>query len=488
MLFLLITINISAQEYLGMATGNYSGVDGVMLNPAGIVNYHQYLDVRIASAGLSVENNYLFIGAEEYRVRDLFRRKPILPTYTESYPALGYSVDLTGFDHYQNGKTKDLSLSARASGPGFIIINGEIAYGLTVNTRSMISFHDVPESVANLGYIGLGYVPQHNIDYQENKYSGAGMAWMEYGVTLAKILEDQHYNRISAGLTLKYLTGMTGFFIYGDNIDYNLLDRSTLDIQNMNAITGMSLPLDYANNSFPDPSGLFKGNGVSFDLGFTLLYKDKNYHRTDFQRLCQQHYNSYVYRLGISLLDVGFVRFKDNTMAHNYTDVDYLWQNINAYQYYNINHLMGDLSNRFYGNPNVTYSDDVITVFTPAAISVQGDYSFGKDFFLNGTWIHPLMFSRSMLRRPAQIAFVPRYERKEFEIAAPVSLYNYTYPRVGLSVRFYMLTIGTEKLGAFTGLTDFTGMDIYFSLKFSFDKGHCPGTSRRYSCESVRFK
>lgn len=491
-LFILIIMFLPAallgQERFGLTTGNYSGITGARLNPSSIVNYQQYLDIQLAAGGVFLENNYLYIGAQEYRARDVFSLSPQFPTYTEAHPDLGYSVELGAFNHYQNGGDKDLNLDVWAGGPGFLLVSGDYAYGLSINARTAVSLHKVPESVANFAYIGLGYVPQHNIEYYEDGFSAAGMAWMETAFSVAKIFEDRYYTRISGGITLKYLSGASGFYLYGNELDYNMLNRSDLDILNLNATTGMSLPLGYSDNSFPDAGSFFKGRGVAFDIGFTLLQKDKNYYRRDYDRLCQQHYTTYVYRLGISLLDVGFVSFTDNAMAHIYEDGSYYWPNINSYQYEDMNFLMSDLSDRFFRDPGATYNGDKVTVLTPAAISLQGDYSFENNLFLNGTWIHPVVIRQSAIRRPAQVALVPRYERKHFEVAMPLSLYQYKYPRVGLSIRAYALTIGTEKLGAFTGLTDFSGMDIYFSLKLSFDKGNCPGGGRKYGCDNVQFQ
>ena len=484
--FILFSENLSSQESLGLVNGNYSGVDGVWINPATMTNFHQYLDIRLAAFQLTVENDYLYIGANEYRARDVFSRTPVFPTYIEAYGSQEY--ELSGFNHYQNGQSKDVYLGSRIAGPGFMLTDGDYSYGFSVQARTAVSLHDVPESVANFGYIGLGYEPQHGIEYDETDFHAAGMAWMEYAVSLAKILEDRYYNRISAGMTMKYLSGATGFYLQGTNMQYNMLDRSNLDILDMNAEVGMSIPMNYSNNSFPDGNGIFKGRGVSFDIGFTLLHKDKNYHRRNYRRLCQQHYDSYVYRLGISLLDIGFVRFNENTIVHEYSGVDYLWENINTYQYENISFLMTDLSNRFFRSPNETYKQDRMVIYTPAAISVQGDYSFDSDIYLGGVWIHPLRMGKGGIRRPAQLAIVPRYEKRYFEVAMPFSMYDYEKPRLGLSVRFYAVTIGTEKLGAYTGLFDFTGMDFYFSVKWSFEKGNCPGKGRKYGCDNVSFK
>ena len=71
------------------------------------------------------------------------------------------------------------------------------------------------------------------------------------------------------------------------------------------------------------------------------------------------------------------------------------------------------------------------------------------------------------------MAIIPRYETKYFELSVPISLYDYNYPRVGIAARFYFITIGTERLGTYLGLSDMNGMDIYASIKIGINKGSC---------------
>jgi hypothetical protein len=81
------------------------------------------------------------------------------------------------------------------------------------------------------------------------------------------------------------------------------------------------------------------------------------------------------------------------------------------------------------------------------------------------------------LYRPAQLSVTPRYETQYFEVNLPVSLYDFRYPRMGVAARIWFLTLGTDNLLGFLNLTDFTGFDLYVSVKFNFLKGKCRRTS-----------
>ncbi|PLX10907.1 MAG: hypothetical protein C0598_09510, partial [Marinilabiliales bacterium] len=100
-------------------------------------------------------------------------------------------------------------------------------------------------------------------------------------------------------------------------------------------------------------------------------------------------------------------------------------------------------------------------------------YHYKEKIFLGAYWIHPIRFNGHTMRRPAQLAIIPRYETKHLEFSLPISLYEYQYPRIGAALRISFLTIGTERLGTWIGAGNLDGMDIYFSLKFGLEKGKC---------------
>ena len=121
----------------------------------------------------------------------------------------------------------------------------------------------------------------------------------------------------------------------------------------------------------------------------------------------------------------------------------------------------------------LSLKSNTIKIGLPTALSVQADFSLQNNIYIGGFWIHPIRINMSALRRPAQLAVVPRFETKYFELSVPLSLYEYRYPRVGIAARFYFLTIGTERLGTYLGMADMNGLDIYASVKISINKGSC---------------
>jgi hypothetical protein len=138
-----------------------------------------------------------------------------------------------------------------------------------------------------------------------------------------------------------------------------------------------------------------------------------------------------------------------------------------------IHQFLDTLSYKFYGDTTSAWAGDKFTLWLPAAFSAQFDYHIRDSWYINASLVYGFPIAKAAVMRPAELSITPRYETRWFEASMPVSLYNWQLTRVGLAVRIYCLTVGTDKLGGFFHLNDFTGLDVYFSLKLFFNKGNC---------------
>jgi hypothetical protein len=291
----------------------------------------------------------------------------------------------------------------------------------------------------------------------------------------------------SAGITVKRLFSVAGAYLRASDLNYMVLNDSTINIKNLNAEVGYSVPLDYDNNDFPDSGPWIKGGGFGMDLGVTYQRKTLSYQKKRVSKLCRQKYIDYSYKIGISLIDFGFVNFTKNAQLHSFIDVSKYWINIDTLNYYNLNELSRTLSQVFYGDPNASYVDDKIRVYLPAAFSIQADYKLYRNWYAGAVFIQPVRLGKSYIRRPPQIAFIPRYETPHFEFAVPVSFYDYYHMRLGASVRYYFLTIGSDDMLGLFGVNDFTGLDLYISVKINFRKGNCGRLKHYLPCENDEY-
>jgi hypothetical protein len=457
--------SLYSQEMLGIVNSSYSGITGTLINPAVTVTSPFYIDINLVSADVFIENNNIYMAKEEYRFSRFFSKNPQFPTH-------GEDNNLIVYDYY-NRKDKKGYANLRVMGPSFAITVGRHAFGLVTGARAVMSAKNIPYEIAKFGFQRLEYPPQYDINYVDNRNMyNAEMAWAEIGFNYSYVIKQQGLNYLAAGATVKLLRGYAGGYFNSENIDYVVLDRDTLIVHNFNAEAGYSLPVNYETNELLH-SPLFKGKGIGLDLGVIYQKKKRSGSNEIVSKLCAQTYIPYKYKIGISLLDIGRVKFKENSEKLIFDDASTYWPGITWLEYTNMRDLTDTISQMFYGNPTQLVQQTDIKIALPTAISVQVDYNYKNNWYINGTMVYPIQFSKSGLIRPVIIGITPRYETRNFEASLPLTLYDWTRPRFGLSARYRGFFIGTEKISGFFHFTDFTGLDFYAGLKLSLQKGDC---------------
>jgi len=469
---------VVAQEMLGLVNSNFAGSAGLSLNPSSLVNSKLYMDIHLISGDIFAENNYLYIHREDYRLFKMFGPNGEVPAYGKNNSM---------FDRFINTELKNAYTNIRLQGPSFMMVWGDHAFGFYTAARSVLSLRRLPYEIPNFLYEGLEYEKQHNINYVDKNFSLTNLEWAEFGLTYSTVIYERAMDRFTAGITLKYLAGVTGGYMNVSEIDYIVLNDSTVNVNNLNAEIGVALPVNYETNDAMLSDPLFKGRGFGVDLGMNYLRMKRGAQQSSFTRLCRQSYPDYFYKLGFSLIDLGRIRFRENARLYEFNDVNASLRRLDTLNYYNLDQIMGYLSEQFYGDPDALEQGDEISIFLPSAFSAQFDYQFLPGWYVNSTAVVPIPLGKARLHRPAQLSITPRFEHWLYEVSLPVSLYDMRYPRIGLAARFAFLTVGTDKLGGFFGMSDFTGMDIYFAIKINFTKGRCPFTGRSTYCTNDEY-
>ncbi len=460
----------------GIVNSNYAGSAGLTINPSSLVNSKLYMDIHLLSGDIFVENNYMYIHREDYKLFEILRGNT--PTYGKNNNT---------FDRFINTELKNAYMNIRMQGPSFMLVKGDHAFAFYTAFRSILSLRRMPYEIPNFLYEGLEYSPQHNINYKDYNFNMTNMEWAEFGLTYSRVLYKRGLDRLTGGITLKYLSGFAGGYLSAREIDYVVLDDSTINIHNLDAEIGYSIPVDYQDNDANLSDPFFKGKGFGVDIGVTFSRTKRVAESRTYSKLCRQSYPDYYYKIGFSLMDIGAIKFSDNAQKQKFDNTSAYLDRLDTLNYYNLNQITEYLSSMFYGDPDASLEGNSISIVLPSAFSAQFDYQFIPDWYVNATAILPLRLGKTWIQRPYQLSITPRYENWLYEVSLPVSLYDMRYPRIGLAARFAFLTIGTDKLGGFFGLSDFTGMDIYFSVKINFTKGRCPFTGRSTHCYNAEY-
>jgi hypothetical protein len=470
------------QEMFGASLGNYAGVSGLQLNPSSMLSSKAYLDINLLGLDIFVQTNYFYIDKKDYRFLNFFKAGYQLPEHSMEYGTESRSLYTYDNNHLTNGYEQ-----VRVNGPGAVFLHGKHAFALTTGARSVLSAKAVPHEIPNFAYLGLNYVPQHNINYKDNRSFRMGeMTWMEVGLSYAYTFYTRDFASLSVGITVRRLFGYAGLYLKSTSADYVVPDDSTISVHNFDGQLGYSLPMNYDDNGMWNDK-LFKGGGFSGDLGITYTRLSSIYAQNYSSTPCSQPYNSYLYRIGVAVIDVGAIRFKTHAETYSIDNRSSYWDDVNEFKFQNIHHFMDTVSYQFYGDNNAAYRGSSFYMWLPSALSVQFDYHYQRNWYVNFTLIYGFDIGPASVSRPAQLAITPRYETRGFEASLPVSLYNWQKPRIGLALRYYYITLGTEKLGQFFHFSNFTGLDFYLSIHYFIDKGRCRN-SKGEGCKEKDFR
>ncbi len=478
-IFLFASSAVSGQEMLGVAFSTYNGINAASINPALLTGSKVYMDVNILSGNVSAANNMFYFTPDNISIRK------VLKPETNFFKS-GQSQNNRSFHYYDNADEKHFSTNIKFVGPSFMLQAGRHSFGLSTSFRSIHSGNHIPFSIPITSYEGLSYPEYQDVEFDQAKYSIVSMSWSELGLSYAYDLYDLYRNRLTIGITAKALFGYEGGYSIMRHSNYTIYNSRSVDFKNLDAEFGYALPVSYENELATDFGPLVKGYGVGFDFGiaFTRLKSHKILKQES--KLCAKPYKDYIYKIGFSILDIGGITFSKDAELHKFENVSKDWVDFDTIHFRGIDEAVQIYSTGFYGDSDASYSGDKIRVNLPATVSLQFDYHFQKHFYMAAMWMHPLKFDDRTLWRPAQLAVIPRYENDLFGLSMPVSVFNYSDLRVGLALRFMFVTIGTDRIGSFLGISNFDGMDIYFSIRFSILKGIC-ASSLRGACSNSRF-
>ncbi len=390
--------NIFSQQMLGLGFDNYNGSAGAMLNPAFLTNSKVYLDVNLITADIFTENNIGYIGKDSTGFWDLVRM-------ARTSASRNSNVYLVA---YENHNTKNFAVISRVQGPSVMVQTGRQAFALGVSMRSVSTGINIPyQLAASHGRLSDPLLLHNSFD--DSNFGISSLSWAEINLNYAYDLIDRGNTKFSLGVGVKYLFGVAGAYITSRNLKFSVPDSRVLDIKNYDGDIGFALPVDYNNYDKSNFNPVFKGHGLGLDAGF-LYTRLKTFTKPGEKRLCAKPYADYVYKFGVSIMDIGGIKFKHHTQVHQFNNRTANWQRFDTVQSRSINSTMRMLSDVFYGDPNTSLKDTTLYMSLPTTLSIQYDYHFEGNFYLGAYFLQPLRFRLKSARLPPILAVIPRNE------------------------------------------------------------------------------
>ena len=432
----MIVIKSNAQIFPGYRTDNYNGVNGVIFNPANIADSRYKWSVNLIAANVFVGNNQSRLG-----FRDLGR----------SFKADSLKNRLLNGD---KPNIKSLVM-ADVLGPSFMIsTKSGSAFALTTRSRVFSNAYGVDGSLAKSvidgGTADGSAYPLSFGAYPNAKINTVG--WTEVGLSYATVLSKKgSRNFFKAGLTVKYLAGTTNSYLTFNNLNGAVNDgvNGTYLTATTGSVSINTSGADFNNYKYRD-FFKFHGHGVGGDIGLVYEFRPKYITDADTIYIDNHFANKYKLKIGISVTDIGNIRFKkDNTTSATYN------VNIPAGQEFLLNQFrdksISQYKNILDASPYFTQVQSATSkynVVLPATLRADIDYNISGHFYTALSLQGALTKNSSKLTmyNYSSVSLIPRYETHFFSVAVPLNYNQLTNFNAGLSARIGPVFFGSGTL------------------------------------------
>lgn len=448
----LLCQGVHAQEQWGLRLGNSAGVNGLALNPASGAGLPYQVDVNILSGHLFLETNYAWLrnssilglglmagDLEVVEGRD-YDQEP------QAYP--GAVV----FDFADDSRKRYLFTSAMLTGPSALFrIKGGHSLGWIVQGRFAMGGQNVPNNLSYLRYDRRPDLEPFPLHRWEMGFLAWGEAGLHYGFQ-----RETYSGMFQAGITAKYLLGFEGaYFENGEDMEaYTKVTGDTI------AAEKMDLRFFYTKSNLGAPPFQMVRNGYGFgaDLGVEWTFDGE--------------FDPYQLKIGVSLLDIGAIRFNKNAASHHAVSSGPVVLPNGDYDFVKSPEDLDQLARLFsyqtLGDSMASLAAGEFSLWMPTALSVQAEYGVFPFLWIHGALVQRIPHPGAAIERGNSIMVAPRFEKRWFSAGLPLTVYNLEQLRVGAFLRIGPLVLGTDHFPAFLFPSRLSGGDFYFAIHWPF--------------------
>ncbi len=438
-LVLLLSIHLlKAQSYEGLLTDNYSGVHGILSNPANIADSRLKLDINLIGVSAFFGNNYLGLNMSD-AFKDFGKTFDEAKTTPKTNNFLASNLDILGPSVMFNLTEKSsVALYSRAR----LFLNVDDINGASIDKEG-------------------GFNEDEDFFINEGDISGEINLWTEIGASYARVLFDGGEHFLKGGATLKYLSGIHHAYIRGTDVTVDY-DAATRDVTTTGQLTYGNDALGSEGDGLSDFFTFGRSTGFGGDLGFVYEWRPnhQDYKLTDGtgNTYLNKGVNKYKLKIGASITDIGKINNKkgeEETYNLNKT------QSIDDFDGMD---LEDGLSNNFDTTGPAHESADT---GLPTALHANVDYHVGSKFYLNLNSDVNLQGKHKINSNHirSEIALTPRLETAWISIYSPISVMQEVGFRWGVGLR-----AGPFYIGSGSALTALFGnssksLDAYAGIK-----------------------
>ena len=311
-------------------------------------------------------------------------------------------------------------------------------------------------------------------------FHGYNVSWMENDFSYARILVDDDEHRISGGITVALLRGLSGLYGGIDNLNY-LQGTSKNTITSGEATilySANTAKLDSRNTGYRNLKDLIKASKTSIgaSIGFEYVVKEQ---------IFEEKYNpkNYSWKFGVSVMDIGSNKFDTDTSSVLVKTPDAGLTDTSLERQIKIDRNNSNLKQVLIDNFEARrVYDKTFKMRLPTRLVISIDKKLDDNFFINGLFnlnfyandvsnIYDIKTSEIN-----RIIITPRWETPAFGFYMPIQFTEKKDLMIGLAAKLGPLVVGIHNLNWLqkTKLEELDGggyLALHFQ-PFSFKKQH----------------
>ncbi|MDP4148020.1 MAG: DUF5723 family protein [Bacteroidota bacterium] len=389
-----------SQSYIGYGYDNYSGVNGVLMNPANLAGSKYKVNVNLFSVSALVGNN-----AYEIDRSKLFGFK--------------FSGLAEGNGYYKSANTdfKYIYFNTDILGPSATInINSKTGVGLITRMRVMGNEENLSNGLFQL--LGSGNPAFNNVDIQDRSLQNKMHAFAEAGLSIGRILIKDPRHEFKIGITGKYIAGLGIATLSSGQMLVNIDPANNITTLNADITAQYSSNLDnLGNGSFSDVFNRQTGHGFGLDFGMVYEWTPESLVNDPVP---------YRLRFGVSLTDLGSVNYTNSPNGQTYT------MTADGHNATELQVQPGETYDQYFTRLQTNglvvakgMTTQKLSVSLPTAVHINADWHVYKRIFLDGDVMVNMVAATNLLT-PNYITtatITPRLEKKWISVYSPLS-YN----------------------------------------------------------------
>jgi len=454
-----------AQTFPGYRTSNYTGVNGVFFNPANIADNRFKWDVNLFSI-----NGFVGTNQGGLKFSDI----------SKSFNAQDLS------NNFLKGKTNINSLDyVDILGPS-AMISLSPATSIALSTRSRVFSNarnvDGNFAAAIIDPTNSGITTPVSLAAGNSLVHATG--WTEFGGSLGQVFTPKgSHHFFKGGITLKYIAGTADSYLTTNGLTGVLQNQAgvaNIAGPSTGNITINTTGTDFSNYTFND---FFKFNGSGFggDIGFVYEFRPN----LDYSQYTNDRWaNKYSLKIGVSLMDVGSIKFnRSANQAESYET------HIPETNSYSLASFQGKSINEFIPVLNATPAyftgtaqNSSYSVNLPTTLQANVDYLFGsnRNFGVNLSGQFNLNQQKNFnLYYYNSYSLTPRWENSLISVEVPLNYNELTQFNAGLAFRVGPFFIGSGSvISAIFHDTRQADLHVGFNWGMQFKKKIRPDTDK----------